>query len=72
MSKILNWFQDEYEKIQGTNMPQDEKDLQYAGLMSEMEQEFQIPALRNPEWEQENRAIITLYKKISMSRKLGG
>lgn len=40
--------------------------------MSEMEQEFQIPSLRSTEWERENRAIITLYKKISMSRKLGG
>lgn len=70
MSKILGWFNNEYEKILHSGLSEDEKTMQYSSLMTDMEHEFKIPALRDKEWEKENRAIIALYRKISMSRKL--
>nr|WP_012477122.1 hypothetical protein [Heyndrickxia coagulans]ABJ99985.1 hypothetical protein [Heyndrickxia coagulans] len=66
----LKEINERYEKIILSNTPQDEKDKQLAGLMSEMETDFNIPMLRRPEWERENRSVIALYRKIANSRKL--
>lgn len=41
-----------------------------SGLMTEMEREYRIPPLQAPEWEKQNRKVIALYRKISMSRNL--
>jgi len=70
MSKLLNRFNDEYEKILHSGLSEDQKTMEYSSLMTEMEHEFKIPIIRDPEWERENRKIIALYRKISMSRKL--
>lgn len=59
-----------YEKILHSDLSDDEKTRRYAELMTDMEREYRIPALRNVAWKKENRAVISLYRKISMSRKL--
>lgn len=41
-----------------------------ADLMDEMEREYKVPAARNEAWESRNKAIIALYRKISLSRSL--
>ena len=46
----------------------DARDRALASLMTNMESEYQIPALHNPEWESRNKAVIAMYRKLSMSR----
>ena len=46
------------------------RDRRLAELMTMMEKEYRIPLLRDPEWEKKNRAVIALYRKISMSRTM--
>ena len=64
----LKAFHERYEAILHADIEERKKDYQLAELMSEMEREFRIPSIRNEKWEQENRAIIALYRKISLSR----
>lgn len=40
-----------------------------ASLMTRMEHDFGIPELHDPEWERDNRAVISLYRIISESRQ---
>lgn len=69
MSKsTLAWFNNEYEKVLYSGSSDEQKDMEYKSLMSEMEYEFKIPMLRDEQWEKENRAVIALYRKISKSR----
>lgn len=70
MKNRLVEINDLYEKILHATMSVDEKDRYYAELMTQMEQEFNIPMLRKSEFEEENRAVIALYRKISMSRSI--
>jgi len=64
----LAWFNNEYEKVLYSGSSDEQKDMEYKSLMSEMEYEFKIPMLRDEQWEKENRAVIALYRKISKSR----
>jgi hypothetical protein len=41
-----------------------------AALMDEMENEYKNPMIRSEAWEIRNKAVIALYRKISMSRDL--
>lgn len=66
----LACFNSEYEKILFSDIPDNQKSRKYANLMTEMEQVFKIPMLRDQEWEKENRKVIALYRKISNSRDL--
>lgn len=59
-----------YEEIIHSNFSQVEKNEQLRTLMSMMERTYKIPTQRNLEWEQENKAVIALYRKISMSRDI--
>ena len=71
MKKRLSAINQLYEQILHLeNLSEDEKDRRYAALMTEMENEFNIPMLRKAEFEEENRAIIALYRKISLSRSI--
>ncbi|MEN0645528.1 hypothetical protein MKY91_20395 [Alkalicoccobacillus gibsonii] len=45
------------------------KDRMLSDLMNKMEFHFKVPALKNPEFEKNNRPVIALYRKISMSRQ---
>lgn len=53
-----------------SSLSDNQKSYEFGKLMTEMEQAFKIPMLRNQEWEKENRSIIALYRKISKSRSL--
>lgn len=65
--KALN---DRYEDILHSNLTDDQKAVKFGLLMSELERIYRIPMIRNAEWEQENKSVIALYRKISMSRNL--
>ncbi|MFZ5642568.1 MAG: hypothetical protein ACOY46_03115 [Bacillota bacterium] len=60
----------EYEKILHSDLNNYEKSMKYGQLMTIMEKEFQIPMLRNIDFEKKNPAAISLYRKISMSRNI--
>ena len=64
----LKEINNRYEEIIHSDRPEDIKTNQLSMLMTYMEGEFSIPMLRNPEWESNNRKVIALYRKISMSR----
>jgi len=68
--KSLKDFHTKYEAIHQSNLTDDQKGRKYADLMTEMEQVYKIPMIRNEAWEQENRKVIALYRKISMSRNI--
>ncbi|MFL0365620.1 hypothetical protein ACH0BF_21660 [Pseudobacillus sp. 179-B 2D1 NHS] len=63
-------YNQRYETIIQGSFSDEQKDEMLASLMTEMEQEFHIPMLRNETWEAENADVIALYRKVSMSRKL--
>lgn len=48
----------------------EEKDRQLARLMSELERQYKIPIVRDPDWEEQNKPVVALYRKVSMSRSL--
>ncbi|MCJ8223672.1 hypothetical protein [Bacillus paralicheniformis] len=65
----LKKFYSRYEGImQDTDIKK--RDIQLSQLMTELERVFNIPILRNPVWEEKNKPVIALYRKISMSREL--
>lgn len=70
MSESLNLLNKEYEHILHSNLSDKQKTKEYAALMADMERIYNIPMLQKKEWEQENKSVIALYRKISMSRKL--
>lgn len=61
---------EEYERILHSDLSAEEKSRRFAKLMTKMEREFNIPILRNVEWERKNKAVVSLYRKISMSRDI--
>ena len=70
MSKTLQWFHHKYESILQSNLTDNQKSREYANLMTDMEKEFKIPALKDEDWEKNNKSVVALYRKISMSRNL--
>ena len=58
------------EKIVHSNAVQDGYNIALAKLMTQMEIEFNKSALSNKEFVQNNRAVIALYRKISMCRTI--
>jgi len=68
--KSLKWFNNEYEKILYSGLSEEQKSREYASLMTEMEKVYNIPILKDLTWEKENKAVIAMYRKLSMSRKL--
>lgn len=61
-------YNQRYEEIIHADWSQDKKDKKLAELMTEMEQVYNIPMLRNEEWERENKRVIALYRRMSLSR----
>jgi len=59
---------EEYEQIVKSGEDQEVKNSKQSDLMTRMERHYKIPALRNEEWEKENKAIIAMYRKIARSR----
>jgi hypothetical protein len=66
--KTLAQFHAEYERVLHSDMSPTQKSQKYAELMTHMEREFCIPALRNSEFEKKNPAVISLYRILSNSR----
>jgi hypothetical protein len=50
--------------------PSPRRDKQLSELMDRMKREYGIPLFRDTEWEKRNPKIISLYRKISVSRTL--
>ena len=44
------------------------RDRALSRLMTNMDIEYHIPALQNPEWESKNKVVMAMYRKLSMSR----
>lgn len=68
--KNLKEFDNCYESLINSNKSNNEKSHKISELMTEMEKEFEIPILKNHEWEEENKAVTALYRKMSISRDL--
>lgn len=66
--KRLKEFENQFKEIIKCN--DQRKDVQLAELMTKMERAFNIPILRDPEYEKNNRDVLELYLKVSMSREL--
>lgn len=66
---MLSQIQKRYEDIMSGNMSRDERNRRLAALMTEMEAEYNIPLVRDEEWERRHKAIIALYRKISLTRR---
>lgn len=64
----LKTINQDYEKILQSKTSNYDKAVQFGRLMSIMEKEFSVPLLKNQEWENQNRKVIALYRKISRSR----
>lgn len=59
----------EYENIMAAGLKPHDRAVKLAELMTDMEGRFRIPMLKNPEWEKENKKVIAMYRKISISRR---
>ncbi|WAA10313.1 hypothetical protein [Fervidibacillus albus] len=46
------------------------RDLRLASLMNDLEQAYEIPALRNKEFEKQHPFVMQLYKTVSEARSL--
>lgn len=68
--KTLAEFNKQYEAIIHSDLSSNRKAVKLADLMTELERTFKIPMIRNEAWEKENKAVIALYRKISLSREL--
>lgn len=66
--KTLSQINDQYEEILHSDLTDDQKNIKFGLLMTEMERIYRIPVLRSADWEQRNKAVIALYRKISLSR----
>ena len=58
------------EIIRNKNLDGQQKDEKLAALMTELEGEYNIPLLKNPQWEDENPKLYKAYKAISDMREL--
>lgn len=68
--RTLSQINKDYEEIIHGAAKEPYRSRKLADLMEEMEGEYKVPAARNEEWESRNRAVIALYRKISLSRDL--
>lgn len=59
-----------YEEIINKEIKEPYRSRKLADLMDELERSYKVPAVKNEAWESQNKTIITLYRKISLSRKL--
>ena len=62
--KLLN---EQYKTIIHSDISRDEKDKAYANLITYIEAHYNMSTLQEAEFESNNRAIIAIYQKLSMS-----
>ena len=63
----LKSINEQYKNIRHSNLSRDEKDKAYARLIAYMEAHYDISMLQKAE-KADNRAIIAMYQKLSMSK----
>lgn len=68
--RTLKEINADYEKVLHSNLSNREKTTKYVELMNELERTYKIPVLKDETYERENKKVIALYRKISMSREL--
>lgn len=66
---MIEQFKSQYNAIMDSP-PGRQRDLRLAALMTEMERQYRIPALKNTEWESANPAVADLYREVSKARAL--
>lgn len=69
MKRTVREIHADYETIMSAELSTHQLNRQLVALMDEMEKTYNIPMQRNATWESENRTVIALYRKLSMSRK---
>lgn len=47
-----------------------QKDMELAGIMTDMEGQYQIPAMQDPEWDAAHPDVIATYRQIGNMRSL--
>lgn len=67
--RTLKEINADYEKVLQSGLSSEEKTKKYVELMNELERAYKIPALKDEAYERENKKVIALYRKISMSRE---
>ncbi|HCO79986.1 hypothetical protein [Bacillus sp. (in: firmicutes)] len=68
--RTLSQINQAYEEIIHGDLMEPFRSRKLADLMDEMERSYKVPIARNVSWENQNKAVIALYRKISMSRNL--
>lgn len=68
--RTLKEINADYENVLHGNLSSQEKTTKYVELMNELERTYKVPALKDETYERENKKVIALYRKISMSREL--
>ena len=49
-------------------LPQEQRNMELARLMTWLEREFHIPLVSDSSWEKDHRSVIALYRHLSQSR----
>lgn len=68
--RTLKEINADYEKVLQSDLSSEEKTKKYVELMNELERAYKIPVLKDQAYERENKKVVALYRKISMSREL--
>ncbi len=68
--RTLSQINQAYEEIIHGQVKEPYRSRKLADLMNEIEWTYNVPALRNETWESHNKMVISLYRKISLSRSL--
>ena len=68
--RTLKEINADYEKVLQSDLSSREKTKKYVELMNELERTYKVPVLKDEAYERENKKVIALYRKISMSREL--
>ena len=66
---MIEQFKAQYDAIMDSP-PGRQRDLRLAALMTAMERQCRIPALKDEQWESANPAVADLYREVSQARAL--
>jgi hypothetical protein len=70
MGELICFFKKAIEINKNPHLTQDQKDKRLSELMTDMERVYNIPMLRNEQWERDNGYVISIYREISNMRNL--
>lgn len=66
----LSDYERRFQLILSMEIVEGQKNQMLSGLMTDLERRFNIPMIKNREWEKENSEVYALYRKVSESRSL--